>query len=536
MNTPATPSPQQSSRPAAAAPRRRALWRSFGAQLLALVLFGVTLAALLLALTTSRFMAVQMETAMQRDNLRLLDIFARQSVLPLLLDTPDNAEPTLNTIRQFDDVRALALLRSDGSLLAGDPVPDVLRNRVSAVIGNEQIAEDESSWTLAAPVWSGDSDSAVSPLALAGASRQMLGVVYLQRGKNVLQAAQQDMLRNNVIIAGIVAVVVAVLLQLLLRRMLRPMHLLSQAMRRGGEQGSYEQVQAQGPDELRSMAEDYNRLMQKLSERDRHLRDHRDELESEVHLRTSELVQARDAALAASRAKSEFLANMSHELRTPLQAIIGYTDVLREELAASDYPDAMSDLQHIGQSADHLLAVINNILDVAKIEAGHVEVQNVACNVADLVEDVGRMVRALVARGENQLQMNIAPAVHEPCLCDPQKLKQILLNLLGNAAKFTHKGLIRLSAYRLGDELILEVSDTGVGISAEQQKHIFEPFRQADSGENRRYGGTGLGLSITRNFCQLLGGSIEVDSAPGRGAIFMVRLPWRAPVNVTPST
>jgi signal transduction histidine kinase len=252
-----------------------------------------------------------------------------------------------------------------------------------------------------------------------------------------------------------------------------------------------------------------------------------EELELRVDERTRELsekslalAQARDAAVAASRAKSQFLANMSHELRTPLNAIIGYAELLTEELdEAHD-----NDLRRITGAARHLLALISDILDLSKVEAGQMSLFLEPVVVAELLEDVVATLTPLVRQNRNALAVTVAPDV-ATIRTDHVKLRQILYNLLGNAAKFTTDGSIALRAWRDGQVVCFAVEDTGIGIAPEFQARLFDIFSQGDESTTRRYGGTGLGLAITRSFCELLGGSVSVESSLGCGSVFTVRLP-----------
>ncbi|MCP4422526.1 MAG: response regulator [Chloroflexi bacterium] len=248
-----------------------------------------------------------------------------------------------------------------------------------------------------------------------------------------------------------------------------------------------------------------------------------------------ELEQARIAAEMANRSKSAFLANMSHELRTPLNAIIGYSEMLAEDSEDMGYAEFVPDLNKIQLAGQQLLDLINDILDLSKIEAGKMDLHLESFAVADLLEDVVTTIRPLIGKSSNLLRVEIG----EPgsMQADKTKLRQILFNLLGNASKFTDNGIITLHAERqdLGDEgewIAFQVADTGIGLSPEQQEQVFAPFTQADTSTTRKYGGTGLGLAISRRFCNMMGGDITVQSQPGTGAIFTVHLPAEAKISV----
>jgi len=242
----------------------------------------------------------------------------------------------------------------------------------------------------------------------------------------------------------------------------------------------------------------------------------------------TELLRARHDAEQANNAKSQFLASMSHELRTPLNAIIGYSEMLQED--ATDRGDVTSvpDLQKIHSAGKHLLALINDVLDLSKIEAGKMELFLESFEVAPLVDQVATTVRPLVEKNANRLTVQCAAdlgAMHS----DATRLRQVLLNLLSNASKFTDHGQITLDVARDGGDVVFQVRDTGIGMTPEQLSRLFEAFTQAEASTAAKYGGTGLGLAISRRFCQLMGGDVAVESAAGKGSVFTVRLPASGP-------
>ncbi|HUO27613.1 MAG TPA: ATP-binding protein [Bryobacteraceae bacterium] len=241
-----------------------------------------------------------------------------------------------------------------------------------------------------------------------------------------------------------------------------------------------------------------------------------------------ELLRAKEAAEEASRAKSAFLANMSHELRTPLNAVIGYSEMLLEVLQDRGETDLLPDLDRIQSAGRHLLGLINDVLDLSKIEAGKVDLFIERLAVRPIVEEVIATIRPLADQNGNRLEV----ACEEPLdaiVADQTRLRQVLINLLSNACKFTEKGRVRLEVRQAGSaaapEVEFRVVDTGIGMSAEQLGRLYQPFTQADASTTRKYGGTGLGLAISREFCHMMGGWLSVESELGSGSAFTIRLP-----------
>jgi signal transduction histidine kinase len=261
------------------------------------------------------------------------------------------------------------------------------------------------------------------------------------------------------------------------------------------------------------------------------LAEERDALEERVVARTVELAGATARAEAANISKSLFLANMSHELRTPLNAVIGYAEMLDEDLEAEGLDALRSDAQRIQKSGRHLLGLINDVLDLSKIEAGRFDIECDFTDLGRILRDASDSLRMAAEERGNLIDVKIAPDIG-PIWADQLRLHQCVLNLASNAVKFTERGVVSIAATREDDAngqwVVVRVRDTGIGIAQENLEKLFSPFIQADVSTTRRFGGTGLGLSITRNLARLMGGDVSVASVLGEGSTFTLRLPHRA--------
>jgi signal transduction histidine kinase len=241
--------------------------------------------------------------------------------------------------------------------------------------------------------------------------------------------------------------------------------------------------------------------------------------------------EERIKAQSANQIKSNFMANMSHELRTPMNAIIGYCELLMEIYEGKD-TETVDDLSKIHVSAKHLLKLIDDILDLSKIEAGKIELDYSYISLKDILAEVSKTIYPKLKEQKNELIVNIDPEI-VPDYFDEVKLKQVLLNLVSNACKFTHSGAISIDAYLRKESdahyYIIDVRDSGIGMTEKQCAEVFKPYTQADSSTTKKYGGTGLGLTISKNYCEMMGGRIEVSSELGKGSEFKVLIPVQNP-------
>jgi signal transduction histidine kinase len=294
-----------------------------------------------------------------------------------------------------------------------------------------------------------------------------------------------------------------------LRRLLEPLAGLARFTAEMGAGHLERRAMVMGAEEIASLAESFNLMLDRLSD----------------------TLVSKDLAEEANRAKSAFLANMSHELRTPLNAIIGYSEMLQEDAQDAGHPQTMADLGRIIGSAKHLLSLINDVLNLSKIEAGKMELRLEPFSAGSIFEEVIDTARTLARTNGNQFAASCEDS-HLIMVSDRVKLRQVLLNLLSNACKFTDHGAIRLDvtlSERAGEPWIhWRVQDTGIGICPSQRDKLFRPFSQVDQSATREYGGSGLGLAISQRLSQLMGGYIGLESAAGQGSAFTIHLPVRA--------
>ncbi|MCB0220830.1 MAG: response regulator [Chrysiogenetes bacterium] len=338
-----------------------------------------------------------------------------------------------------------------------------------------------------------------------------IGTIYVQSDLAALVERAKQFVILTVIVL-LIATGVAFALSIVLQKSITgPIHELVDTVQRISEAADYSlRAERTTGGEIGTLTDRFNEMVTSIEQRD------------------EELNQARDDAEAANQAKSTFLANMSHELRTPLNAIIGYSEMLQEDAEDMGEDMFVSDLGKINSAGKHLLGLINSVLDLSKIEAGKMDFYLEDFDVAATLNEVHTTIMPLIEKNNNALQLEIDPGVGE-MHADVVKIRQILMNLLSNASKFTENGTITLGARRLEDHgkewIEYSVGDSGIGMTPDQLAKLFEAFTQADASTTKKYGGTGLGMTITKHFTEMMGGDINVTSEEGVGTTFYIKLP-----------
>jgi signal transduction histidine kinase len=504
--------------------------RSIKRKLMLIIMATSTVALLLACAAIAVYELSVFRDNVSREATAIGQIMADSSTAALIFDDTEAAREVLSVLKSEPRVVAAAIYDSDGRIFARnfhsgnqDPLPD-------------QPGADGVTFT----------DEHLELFLGVVLDGRRLGTVYLRSELTEMysRAKQYAGIVTMVLLASLmVALAVSSILQKVISQ---PVRELAETASLVSKQANYElRAKKTSEDELGVLVERFNEMMEQIHLRDLALKRAQDDLEERVEERTSELrfeiarreeiqqslVAAKEAAEEANRAKSAFLANMSHELRTPLNAIIGYSELLEETVNEDPPEEVASDLNKIHTAGRHLLTLIDDVLNLSKIEAGRMEIRYEAVLARDLIDYVVTTIRPIARQKGNNLVVRCDDESLE-IETDVTRLRQSLLNLLSNACKFTDNGTVTLAARPVvlnGKRWVCwQVSDTGIGISPEDRAKLFKAFSQVDSSATRKHGGTGLGLAISRRLCQMLGGDITVVSEVGRGSTFSVWLPVMA--------
>jgi signal transduction histidine kinase/ActR/RegA family two-component response regulator len=491
-----------------------------------LTLLAMLTSGIAVVLSSASFLIYDLVTfrnLLSQDLATEADIVAYNSAAALAFADETSANVQLSALTAKSDLVAAALYDANGRVFAryfrsGDPAADL----PAAPEGRHQR-------------FTGQYIEVFADVSLRG---ERLGTLFLRsdmRRWNTRARQYAGIVAIFVLISGLLAWLVSSRLQSLVSG---PILELEQTMRTVSVAKNYAvRAVKTSDDETGRLIDGFNTMLSEIQHRDKalqrannDLKTQTKELEGEIIQRKrmqEELLKAKDAAEEASHAKSAFLANMSHELRTPLNAIIGYSEILEEEVRESGPPENVRDLQRIQAAGKHLLSLINGVLDLSKIEAGKMALHLETFAVEPLVEEMVTTLQPAAERNSNRLMMRMAGDVGS-MYADVTKVRQILFNLLSNACKFTEHGTVTLDVERrrgIEDRLVFRVSDTGIGMTPQQQSNLFQYFTQADTSTARKYGGTGLGLAISQRFTHMMRGEIDVASSSGEGSVFTLELP-----------
>ncbi len=481
----------------------------FGRQLTVIASVAILGLALFSSLMNSMQASSRLQDYFIVQGQRIAETFARQSTLALLFHSPENARDVVGSTLAFPDVTGVQitdakhrvlLTQAHGGKWLLPPQPGEAPPR--AVL----LAENGDAWLFAAPVLGGQAEA--SPFDMQDRKPQLLGYVHVQVGKGTLNRLTWSLLVGNLAVTLSFAVILLALVRMLTLRMTRPLQALSNLMRRARAGEAKLRADAAGPRELIDMAHAFNQMMTVLEQRE------------------EELKESRDAAVNTAQLKAQFAATVSHEVRTPLNGVVGMLDMLREMQLTARQQECVDVAWNASRT---LIELINNILDFSKMEAGKVALQESDFELARLLAETIELVARAAQQKGVAIGFDLAPGVPGAIHADALRLRQILINLLGNAVKFTEHGAVTVQVDMPdADTLRFEVRDTGIGMSEEVQRLLFESYVQPDPSTTRRYGGTGLGLAISRQLTTLMGGEIGVTSAPGEGTSFVFTIRCKA--------
>ena len=497
---------------------------TFSRQLSLTVAVGVLCVALFASVVSSWQGSRQIRDTLVEQGERIADSLASNSNLALLYASADNGMEAVRATLAFPDVIEVAIHNTAGQALISrgknGPIKSDSTAPASTGPGARLEAETDTAWVFIAPV---RTRTVESPFEVTERPDELLGYVRVVQSKATLLRMMRNVFLVNLAISFFFAVMFLVVIRFFGKRLSRPLTALAMAMERAERGEANVRADIAGPKDIGEMAQAFNRMIAVLQEREVELQRHREHLEDLVGERTTELSVAKDRAEVANQAKSAFLARMSHELRTPLNAIMGYAQILKMQTGLNERQ--LVGLNTIQSSGEHLLMLIIDILDLSKIEAGKTELYPTSVEPRAFLRGIGDIIQIKADEKNLGFVFDAAHDLPYAVLADEKRLRQVLLNLLGNAVKFTDHGTVRLGVRRLDTtlddraRLHFEVQDTGIGISADDTQSIFEPFEQVGD-SHRRAGGTGLGLAISRQLVRLMGSDIHVESGPSVGSVF----------------
>lgn len=478
-------------------------------KLLAIILIPSILALLLACAALVAYDRHTYREDLVRKLLVLADMTADNSLAALKFADPKAAEKTLASLRAEPHIVSAHLYNAAGQVFAsyhrdGRPAPPPPLPSQAYVFTEDHLF-------------------LLDPVVFEG---EELGAVLLQADLLELGARLQRYLGMVLLLVGSSTLLILALAAVLQRVISRPILDLARTARQVSQHPDYTiRVQVEGRDEMGSLFASFNEMLEQIQHRDLALQHARDQLELRVAKRTRELLSAVEQAEAANWSKSTFLTNISHELRTPLNAIIGMSELLQDPNFAPLTAQQQELLTDIHTSGQHLLTLINDLLDLAKIEAGYSKLQVEEVQLQSLLESGLAIVREQARQKQIALSCTL-PESLPPLAGDSLKIRQIVVNLLSNAVKFTpDKGRVGIEAVMIAEGVRICVWDTGIGIAAHNHERIFAPFEQADTTLTRRYEGTGLGLSLVKRLVEQHAGRIWLESAPGQGSRFFFTLP-----------
>jgi diguanylate cyclase (GGDEF)-like protein len=484
---------------------------SFKQQLVTTFTLGIILLALISSFWIAKTSTQTIESQLLQQGRKVTLNLAHQSTLALLYLSVDSAQEAAEFTSSFPDIVGVALYTDEHTPLLLSGVAPLTDTGLQGKAENGVLLrETELLWDFSTEVYAGNVPALdnASPFSTDVGAREIIGYVHVIKSKKTLNAMGQDILQSNIATSALLASALLILLLLITNRVIRPIRSLARRMKEA-ELGDYNvRAKLQGPSDILHMEQAFNVMM------------------DELQARQQELERARDSALSSALLKGQFVASISHELRTPMNSILGMMELIAEQPLDRK---ALQYLKVASQSSSQLLRLIDDILDFSKLESAKMHINYEIFDLDEVLQDVTTLLNVPAKTKKLLLGSYLAPDIPRVLNGDAGRIRQILINLLGNAIKFTPSGCITLTVSQVQREdgqlrLRFEVTDTGIGIAKSAQRLIFQAFTQADNSTTRLYGGTGLGLAISRQLVNLMGGELGVISQEGKGSTFWLTL------------
>lgn len=473
------------------------------------VLESIMMAVVLLT-TMDNFLVANQKQAQSTEQV-VTDLLEDLSRTALFTDDYDDLQFYLEDLVNSQHIKRILLINTENNIVASNNIYELGQKKPALINTKEHIWQIQ---TIANSV-------------------ENLGALAINFSYEALFTANRQALDFSIAVAltGMTFIaLIGLMIGFLLTRKLDRLKVAAQKM----SHGNYNiKTHLKGQDEIAIVGQAFDAMANTIEKNIEALHHAHDDLEQRIQIRTQELAIARDQALEANRIKSAFLANMSHELRTPLNAIIGYSELVTEDITELGPHTCLTDLNYIKDAGKHLLDIISDILDLSKIEANKVELQLEPVFIPSLINEVIATIKPAIDKNQNDFSICYDTPI-ETIQTDVLRLKQILINLLSNAAKFTQQGAITIHINSITDQqlqwIIFKISDTGIGIAPKHINQLFQAFSQVDISSTRKFGGTGLGLKISKEICHLLGGNIHIESTLGQGSTFLIKIPTQLPL------